>query len=154
MYWIAIVDDNETWCFVMTHLLRQHQYKVSTFADAHSFLREANKFDLAIIDFSMPPRRYQAAMDGPELIHQLKRQIPNPPISILISSFFMDDILMQASEICPDADACLSKNVESAELIHTIKRLLATKKPHSKDSTSISESSYSSRSHQRTSFNS
>jgi len=72
---------------VIAHLLRQHHYKVFTFADAHSFMREASDFDLAIIDFSIPSRRYQILIDGPELISQLKQQLPNPPIFILIPSF-------------------------------------------------------------------
>ncbi|EKQ70797.1 hypothetical protein OsccyDRAFT_1102 [Leptolyngbyaceae cyanobacterium JSC-12] len=50
-------------------------------------MREASDFDLAIIDFSIPSRRYQILIDGPELISQLKQQLPNPPIFILIPSF-------------------------------------------------------------------
>uniref|UniRef100_A0A832H3F9 Response regulator n=1 Tax=Oscillatoriales cyanobacterium SpSt-402 TaxID=2282168 RepID=A0A832H3F9_9CYAN len=153
MYRIAIVDDNDTWCFVMAHLLRQHHYKVSTFTDAYSFQREAGSFDLAIIDFSIPPRRYQVAIDGPELISQLKRQLPHPPLFILISSFFMDDILSQAPELCPDADACMSKNIESAELLQTIRKLLATRQSPIEDSNSFSQSSYISRFHRNSALN-
>ncbi|MBF2026343.1 MAG: response regulator [Oscillatoriales cyanobacterium C42_A2020_001] len=144
MYRIAIIDDNDNWCFVMGHLLRQHHYKVSTFTDGHSFIREANKFDLALIDFSMPPRRYQVEMDGPELIQQLKRQVPDPPLTILISSFFVDDILKQAPDLCPDADAILSKNVESAELLHTIQQLLASREASPESSNTLNQSSYTS----------
>ncbi len=125
MYRIAIVDDNETWCFVLAHLLRQEGYEVATFTDTYNFLREARYFDLALIDFLIPPRRHQTGTDGPDLIVKLKQQLAHPPILALISSFFLEDCLPQISDLCPQADAYLSKGMAATKLLQEIKQLLA-----------------------------
>jgi CheY-like chemotaxis protein len=127
MYHLAVIDDNESWCFVIASVLRQQGYIVSTYTDVSDFLRHAAQFDLALVDFSMPPKRYLLGMDGPEVIHKLKQELSDPPLLILISSFFTDDLLKQAFNLCPQADACLSKGTSSAELLHEIERLLASK---------------------------
>ncbi len=124
MYRIAIVDDNDSWCFVMTHRLHQEGYIVSAFTDASSFLYEAEHFDLALIDFSMPSRRHQRETDGPDLIRQIRQSLAHPPIMILISSYFTNDILNEAADICPQADACFGKSISSKELIQEIEKLL------------------------------
>lgn len=125
MYKIAIVDDNESWCFVLASSLRLHGYRVSTFTSANSFLPHAGQFDLALIDFLLPPRRYETEVDGPQLICQLKQRLSNPPLLILISAYFIDDVLNQASGICPQADAYLGKGLSVSEIVHQIDRLLA-----------------------------
>lgn len=133
MYQIAIVDDNESWCFVLATRLRQHGYAISTFTDTDAFLRQAERFDLALLDFSMPPRRYQVDTDGPDVIRKLKQRLDNPPLVILISSFFTEDILDEVAALDLQADAYLSKSVESAELLQQIERLLATQRSLSGD---------------------
>lgn len=65
MYHLAIVDDNETWCFGLALRLQQG-YTVSTFMDVQAFLRKVTQFDLVLVDFSMPTPRYQRGMDGPD----------------------------------------------------------------------------------------
>lgn len=127
MYRIAVVDDNEAWCFVVANLFQQHGYHVSTFTDAASFLRRADKFDIALIDFSIPPRRYQKETDGPEIIRFVKERSPNPPITILISAYFTEDILPGAQDICPEADAFLTKDAGLEKILHRVKEILATK---------------------------
>jgi CheY-like chemotaxis protein len=129
MYRIAIVDDNDTWCFALTHLFYQHGYEAVAFTNAYEFLREAGQYDLALIDFSIPPRRYQKAMDGPELIRKIKQQFAVPPVMVLISSFFVDEVLAQAPELFPCADAYLSKGLEASELMAKIDRLLSQRRP-------------------------
>lgn len=132
MYRIAIVDDNDSWCFVMAHRLRQEGYSVTSFTDAHTFLYEAEHFDLALIDFSMPSRRHQRETDGPDLIRQIRQHLDHPPVMILISSYFTKDILSDAADICPQADACFSKSIESKELIQEIENFLMDRVPLSK----------------------
>ncbi|HEY9625031.1 MAG TPA: response regulator, partial [Crinalium sp.] len=88
MYHLAIIDDNETWCFVLALRFRQAGYRVSTFMDADAFLREADQFDLVLVDFSMPTPRYQRDVNGPELICTVKQRLSNPPLLVLISGFF------------------------------------------------------------------
>ena len=127
MYHLAIVDDNETWCFVLALRLQQQGYAVSTFTDAQAFLRQAALFDLVLIDFSIPAPRYQRSMDGPEVICQVKHQLDNPPLIILISSFSTKDLLNDAAGICSEADAVLSKQIETTELFSQIQQLLASR---------------------------
>lgn len=124
MYHIAIVDDNDSWCFVVAHLLQQHGYRVATFTEPQAFLGEAHRFDLALIDFSMPPRRYQMEMDGPDVISKVRQQSSQAPLLVLISSYFTEDCLSEASKICNQADACWSKQMEARELLQGIQQLL------------------------------
>jgi len=135
MYQLAIVDDNESWCFILATRLQQHGYTVSTFTDTDLFLREAKQFDLVLMDFSMPPRRYQIDTDGPDVIRKLKQRLDNPPLVILISSFFTEDILSEVVDLGLQADAYLSKSVESAELLQQIECLLATRRSPGKNTT-------------------
>ena len=125
---LAIVDDNETWCFVLALRLRQQGYTVSTFTDVRAFLSEADRFDLVLVDFSMPSPRYQNEMDGPEVICHIKNQLDNPPLLILISSFITKDLISDIADLCPEADAILSKQVETTEIYDTIEQLLASRK--------------------------
>jgi CheY-like chemotaxis protein len=127
MYRLAIIDDNASWCFILALQLQQKGYAVSTFTDAQAFLREADQFDLALVDFSMPAPLYQKGIDGPELIGQVKQNLDDPPILILISSFFIEDLLNRAEDICPEADAILSKQTEMEELLTQIEQLLDRK---------------------------
>jgi CheY-like chemotaxis protein len=126
---LAIVDDNESWSFVAALRLRQQGYEVSTFTDPYTFLRQAEQFDLALIDFSLPPRRYEIEIDGPSVIERVKQRLTHPPLLVLISSYFTEDILQQASDICPEADAVLSKQIDSNSLIKKVEQLLATRNP-------------------------
>lgn len=124
MYHLAIVDDHEMWCYVLALRLQQQGYAVSTFTDTQTFLREMHRFDLVLVDFSIPSPRHQRGMDGPEVIRQVKYQLDNPPILILISSFFTKDMLNVATDICPQADAILSKQTETTEMFFQIQQLL------------------------------
>lgn len=124
MYKVAVVDDNETWCFVIHRFLQQKNFTVSTFNNAQEFLSEACKFDLALIDFSIPSRRHQRHMDGAELIAQLRQTLRQPPILILISAYFPEECLQEASQICSEADVCLSKSLTLQQIMTVIEHLL------------------------------
>jgi len=125
MYSIAIVDDNEAWGFTLSLFLRQHNYSASAFDDPEAFLKRAQEFDLALVDFSIPSRRYQRDIDGPSLINKLKQQLKYPPLFILISAYFTEEILQYPVELCPDADACLSKSTGLNEILQCVEQLLA-----------------------------
>lgn len=129
IYRLAVIDDDASWCFVVATRLQQHGYTVETFTDPNTFLQEAENFDLALIDFSMPSRRYQVNIDGPDLIHTLKQRLQQPPLLVLISAYFTDDLLQYASELCPEADACLGKTMDSTRMLQQIEQLLKTRKP-------------------------
>lgn len=127
MYKIAVVDDNPAWCFTVEHFLRHQGFAVTSFNDPILFVREARHFDLALIDFSMPPRRHQKDTDGPDLIYKLKRDLAKPPLLVLISAFFTEDTLKAAHELCPDADAYLSKNIGIQELARKVEQLVSSR---------------------------
>jgi CheY-like chemotaxis protein len=123
MYRIAIVDDNETWCYVLQLVLDRHGFAASTFTDANQFLTVAQHFDLALIDFSMPTRPFQRELDGNEVITYLKQQLSNPPILVLTSAFFGIDTLDIAHQICPIADAYISKGDGMPSIVEFVKAM-------------------------------
>ncbi len=127
MYRIAVIDDNETWCFVMATALQQRGYLVATFSDAYAFLRQASQFDMVLVDFSLPPRRYQKELSGPDVIRHLHKEFAKPPLTILISAYFTHDILTNVPEICPEADACLSKGTPLEKLLQQIEQVMLSR---------------------------
>jgi CheY-like chemotaxis protein len=129
MYSIAIVDDNEAWCFTLGFFLRQHQFSVSSFNAPDVFLKQAHHFDLALIDFSIPVRRFQREVDGPSLIARIKRQLSHPPLLVLISAYFTQEVLTHPHDICPEADAYLSKSAGLEEILQCVEQLLREAQP-------------------------
>ncbi|HIK19021.1 MAG TPA: response regulator [Leptolyngbyaceae cyanobacterium M33_DOE_097] len=125
MYRIAIVDDNETWCYTLKAVLQHHSFNVSTFTDAYEFLNVAWQFDLALIDFSMPTRLFKRELDGSQVITQVKERVKNPPFLVLISSYFTKDSLAVAQQICPNADAYLSKSSGLTRIVGLVKDVAA-----------------------------
>jgi CheY-like chemotaxis protein len=124
MYNIAIVDDNEAWCFTLGFFLRQHRFSVSSFNAPDVFLKQAHNFDLALVDFSIPVRRFQREVDGPSLIARIKHELDNPPLLVLISAYFTKEVLNQPHDICPEADAYLSKSCGLEEILQCVEQLL------------------------------
>jgi CheY-like chemotaxis protein len=122
---IAVVDDNETWCFVLANAFQQQGFAVETFTNPHAFLAQAGEFDLALIDYSMPTPRYQKELEGPEVLAHLKKHLTNPPILVLLSSYFTDDTLGTLQPLFADADACLSKRISLVDLVDQVKQLVA-----------------------------
>lgn len=127
MYYIAVIDDNEAWCFTISLLLQEKGFAVSTFTDPYQFLRIADQFDLALVDFVIPARRHQQEIDGVELICQVKQQLEAPPLLILISSFFTKETLDVAHTLCPSADAHLSKGAGAEKILQQVEQLMATR---------------------------
>jgi CheY-like chemotaxis protein len=127
MYRTAIVDDNEAWLFTLENFLQQQGFAVTTFSDAHSFMKVADQFDIALVDFSMPSPHYQKEVNGPELISQLKQSLTRAPFLILVSAYFTDEILEYAKELCPHADAYLSKGIGLKGIVQRMQQLLTDK---------------------------
>ena len=124
---IAVIDDNEAWCFIVADFFCQQGFEVSTFSNSYEFLEAAEQFDLALVDFSIPPRRYQKNTDGPDLIDTIKRTVATPPLLILISAYFTEEILNDAEALCPQADAYLSKSLGLQGILQQVKMLLSTR---------------------------
>lgn len=127
MYKIAVIDDNEAWCFIVATFLREQGFEVSTYSDSSAFLQDAEQFDLALIDFSIPPRRYQKNTDGPDVINLVKERLERPPLLVLISAFFTKEVLNGAEDLCPQADAYLSKSIGLQGILQHVEQLLETK---------------------------
>ncbi len=121
---IAVVDDNEAWLFTLENFLQQQGFAVATFNDAHTFMKVADQFDIALVDFSMPSPHYQKEINGPELISQLKQSLTHAPFLILVSAYFTDEILEYAKDLCPHADAYLSKGIGLKGLLQRMQQLL------------------------------
>jgi CheY-like chemotaxis protein len=124
---VAVVDDNESWCFVIAAFLQGQGYKVSTFTSSTQFLQTEEHFDLVFVDFSMPARNYERGMDGPDLIASIRDHTETPPTLVLMSAYFLADSLQEFHAICPEADACLAKTTDLSEFLSRVKSLLAAK---------------------------
>ena len=71
MHRIAVLDDDENWCFTIQRFFRKY-YQVSVFADVEIFMGQVDKFDLAIIDFSLPRAVFEPKTNGSEIIRNIK----------------------------------------------------------------------------------
>lgn len=127
MYKIAVLDDDENWCFALQRFFRNY-FEVSVFKRVTSFLTELNDYDLVIVDFSIPPAAYEKDMDGCQVICYLKENLPNPPILILATGFISKSNLELGSEICPQADAFFAKDAGLEEILQQTQQLLSLKK--------------------------
>jgi len=131
MYKIGVLDDDETWCLIIERLLSK-EFEVFTYRRVFSFLQEINQYDLVIVDFSIPPAPYEKGMDGSEIIMQIKKTVPNPPLLVLVTGFLSASNLEVGREICPEADAFIAKDAGIDAILKEIKRLLASKEKENK----------------------
>lgn len=123
---IAVLDDDEKWGFAIQRFFR-HDFEVSTYVDVYSFLSQAHEFDLAIVDFSIPAARFEKNINGCELICQLKNTLLQPPLLILATGFLSQYDLRTGTELCPEADGFLVKDIGLESILQQIKQLLAAK---------------------------
>ncbi len=127
------MDDQESWCFVVQTALLQQGYLTEAFTDPWQFLQVAEQFDLAIIDYSLPPPRHRLELDGCALIQRVKTQVARPPLMILISSYFPVEDLNNLKTFCSEADWILQRPMEIQALLRPIEALFAQRnKPRSK----------------------
>lgn len=128
MHKIAVLDDDEHWCLAIQRFFRKG-FEVSAYGDVQTFLSQANLYDLAIIDFSIPPARFEKNMNGCELICYLKENLSHPPILVLATGFVSRRDLGIGKELCPQADDFLAKDVGLDEVLQQIRRLLMNQPP-------------------------
>lgn len=120
---IAIVDDNESWCFILQRALQQQGYETKTFSDPWRFLQQATQFHLAIVDYCLHTPQYQRSLDGVELICRIKTQSSSAPLMVLTSSYFPDESPEALQSFCPEADLVLPRPLQIQTLLHPIQRL-------------------------------
>lgn len=127
MHKIAVLDDDENWCFTIQRFFRK-SYHVSVFADVEIFMSQVERFDLAIIDFSIPRAVFETKTNGSEIIRHIKSKLKNPPILVLASGFISSRDEQAGYEICPEADSFLAKDAGLDTILQQINILLAEKK--------------------------
>lgn len=124
---VAIIDDNEAWCFALAYCLEQQGFSVRTFQDPFQFIPVADQFDLALVDFCIPSKRYRKEMDGADLICELKGSSDRPPLLVLMSAFFTPDILQSIEDVCPSADAFISKISGLNSILLSVDQIISTR---------------------------
>lgn len=125
---VAVLDDDEDWCFAIKRFFRAN-FEVTTFTDAQSFLSAAlESYDLVIIDFTIAPNhRHETSTNGIEVIHQLKTQLKHPPLTILTSAFISRGDVTINGTLSAYADAVMPKDCGLEEMLQTAQMLLASR---------------------------
>lgn len=125
---VAVLDDDERWCLAIQRFFRA-SFDVTTFTEASSFLNSAlETYDVVIIDFTIAPhQRHETATNGIEIIHRLKTQLKNPPLTILTSAFISRSDLTFDRSLTLQADVVIPKDCGLDEILHTTQALLSSK---------------------------
>jgi len=116
---ILVVDDSETGRSVTTRFLQKAGYEVRQASTARRALRAAaERPDLIVLDVNLPD------MNGIDLCKQLKANTATAHIPVLfLSAEFLDD-RSKVEGLESGGDGYLTRPVESALLISTVKTLL------------------------------
>lgn len=124
---IAILDDDEHWCFLIQRFFRG-TFEVSVFHSFSELIPKASQYDLIIVDFSIPPTQYQKNIDGCSIIQQLKQNLSQPPILVLATAFISKNNLALGKQLCPEADFFIAKDAGLEFILSAVKQLLTDKK--------------------------
>src|SRR5919199_403876 len=132
MYKIAVVDDDESWCFAIKSFF-QKSFEITTFKQVPYSLHELVDYDLLIVDYSMSSTEtHQNNVYGiVEIIRFFKNNFVNYPLLVITSDFIDKKNINNAvkvRELCSEADALFPKNVNLEELLQETLHLLASKK--------------------------
>lgn len=120
---IAVLDDDEHWCFLVQRFLRKH-FEVSTFQSFSELLPRVAQFALVIVDFSIPPRQYQENIDGCEMIRRIKQRYTPAPILVLSTAFISSNNLEFGKQLCPEADHFIAKDAGLDTVLEVVQTLL------------------------------
>ncbi|PSB24296.1 hypothetical protein C7B82_27850 [Stenomitos frigidus ULC18] len=122
---VAVLDHDERWCLAIQRFFRAH-FDVITFTDAQSFLLSAlDSYDLIIVDFTIAPNhRHETSTNGIEIIHQLKTDLKQLPLTILTSAFISRGDLEFDRTLGSKADAVMPKDCGLDEILQTTQALL------------------------------
>ena len=121
---IAIVDDEEDICTILSEILELQGYHTQTYNDPRDFLNQAESFDpdLLLSDIKMPQ------MSGLELQKKIHKVLPMLPV-ILISGFFDKETCIEA--MANGASGMISKPFTNDQITaiagHVIKKYRAFK---------------------------
>src|SRR6476646_5772889 len=120
---IAILDDDEHWCFSVQRFLRG-SFEVFTFNSLSELIPKVSQYDLVIVDFSIPPNQYQENIDGCEIIQRIKQGLSHPPILVLATAFISKNSLELGQQLCPEADFFIAKDAGLEFILTAVSRLL------------------------------
>ena len=125
---VAVLDDDEHWCLAIQRFFRT-SFDVTIFTDAQSFLNSAiDSYDLVIVDFTIAPNhRHERSTNGIEIIHQLKTQLKQPPLTILTSAFISRSDLAIEHTLGSWADVIMPKDCGLDDVLQTTQQLLASR---------------------------
>jgi DNA-binding NarL/FixJ family response regulator len=127
VYRIAVIDDDEYWCFAIQRYLRK-EFEVQVITDVQYFLQNQERFDLVIVDFAiLPQSRFEPLLNGCELIGHLKKKFEPPPLAVLASGFISKNDIRVGEKLCPGADAFLAKDAGLEAVAQVVHQLLANK---------------------------
>ncbi|HEY9750599.1 MAG TPA: response regulator [Allocoleopsis sp.] len=124
---IAILDDDEHWCFAVQRFLRG-TFEVSTFHSASDLMPTISQYDLIIVDFSIPPTQYQENIDGCGIIQRIKQVLNNPPILVLATAFISKNSVKLGQQLCPEADFFIAKDAGLEFILTVVQQLISTQK--------------------------
>lgn len=123
MYRVAVLDDDENWLFAIKRYLRG-EFEVTTFNHVYSFIEQADRYDLLILDLCLPSDPYEQMADGRLLIRQIRQRLPNPPILVLATAYVSRTDVETAERFCPEADAFLSKDAGLDRIAEQLRQIL------------------------------
>jgi CheY-like chemotaxis protein len=127
MYKIAIVDDDERWCFAVKSFFRK-SFEITTFKHIPYSLYELVDYDLVIVNYSIPTiGTYETNIQEFEVVRFLKTHCMNPPLLIIVSEAIGKHNSGLLQGICPEADAFFAKAAGLEELLQETQQLLAAK---------------------------
>jgi CheY-like chemotaxis protein len=114
---ILVVDDEPAVCDAIKMMLKfdGHEVQTADGSKAALSLLEKGKFDLIIMDYSMP------GMKGDELAAVIQQRLPHQPI-IMITAYA--EMLKSSSDPLPGVDFILSKPFSLADLREAIAGVL------------------------------
>lgn len=114
---ILVVDDEPAVCDAIKMMLKfdGHEVQTANGSKAALSLLEQGKFDLIIMDYSMP------GMKGDELAAVIKERLPHQPI-IMITAYA--EMLKSSSDPLPGVDFIISKPFSLADLREAIAGVL------------------------------
>lgn len=113
MHKIAVVDDDPAWCRLIAEYFKD-DFEISTFSAPQAFEEQVEHFDLALIDYYMPP------LNGYGVIRSLRQHHQQCPLLILVSG----TVDMERNRFFPEADSFLVKDIGPERLLQRVKEML------------------------------
>lgn len=129
MHKIAVIDDDEYWGLAIQRFLR-NDFEVKVFTSGRTFFKNAEEFDLVIVDFTiLPSGKFENIVNGYELIQSLKMERSPSPLALLASGYIRQNDLGEMMQSCPLADGFIAKDAGLDALRIQIERLLSSQQP-------------------------